>query len=100
MKTTALIIAGMHRSGTSLTASLFQSLGVNIGEKLLGPELGNIRGHFEDIAFAICCVPCTISQLARQTANYDCEEAKFLTSNGLEKKNDANTNMEEAVEFV
>ena len=51
MKTTALIIAGMHRSGTSLTASLFQSLGVNIGEKLLGPELGNIRGHFEDIEF-------------------------------------------------
>ena len=58
------------------------------------------RGHFEDIAYAICCVPCTISQLARQTANYDCEQAKFLTSNGLEEKNDANANMEEGVEFV
>ena len=51
MKPTVLIITGMHRSGTSLTASLFQSVGVNIGEKLVGPEYGNIRGHFEDIEF-------------------------------------------------
>ncbi|MGD1806919.1 glycosyltransferase [Dapis sp. BLCC M126] len=51
MKSTVLIITGMHRSGTSLTASLFQSLGVNIGEKLVGPEYGNIKGHFEDIEF-------------------------------------------------
>ncbi|MEB3342686.1 glycosyltransferase [Okeania sp.] len=51
MKSTVLIITGMHRSGTSLTASLFQSVGVNIGEKLIGPEYGNIRGHFEDIEF-------------------------------------------------
>ncbi|MGB3510427.1 MAG: glycosyltransferase [Microcoleaceae cyanobacterium] len=51
MKSTVFIITGMHRSGTSLTASLFQSIGVNIGEKLVGPEYGNIRGHFEDIEF-------------------------------------------------
>ena len=37
MKPTVLIITGIHRSGTSLTASLFQSVGVNIGEKLVGP---------------------------------------------------------------
>ncbi|MDJ0517596.1 MAG: sulfotransferase, partial [Trichodesmium sp. MO_231.B1] len=51
MKSTVFMITGMHRSGTSLTASLFQSVGVNIGEKLVGPEYGNIRGHFEDIEF-------------------------------------------------
>ena len=51
MKSTVFIITGMHRSGTSLTASLFQSVGVNIGEKLVGAEYGNIRGHFEDIEF-------------------------------------------------
>ncbi|MDE5105964.1 MAG: glycosyltransferase [Trichodesmium sp. St17_bin3_1_1] len=51
MKPTVLIITGIHRSGTSLTASLFQSVGVNIGENLVGPEYGNIRGHFEDIEF-------------------------------------------------
>ncbi|WP_293077702.1 glycosyltransferase [Okeania sp. SIO3B5] len=51
MKSTVFIITGMHRSGTSLTASLFQSVGVNIGENLVGPEYGNVRGHFEDIEF-------------------------------------------------
>ncbi|NET75433.1 glycosyltransferase [Okeania sp. SIO1F9] len=51
MKSTVFIITGMHRSGTSLTASLFHSVGVNIGEKLVRPEYGNIRGHFEDIEF-------------------------------------------------
>ena len=51
MKSTVFIITGMHRSGTSLTASLFQSVGVNIGEKLVSPEYGNIKGHFEDIEF-------------------------------------------------
>ncbi len=51
MKSTVFIITGMHRSGTSLTASLLQSVGVNIGEKLVGPEYGNIKGHFEDIEF-------------------------------------------------
>ncbi|MEM1169434.1 MAG: glycosyltransferase, partial [Cyanobacteria bacterium P01_H01_bin.35] len=51
MKPKVFIITGMHRSGTSLTASLFQSIGVNIGEKLVGAEYGNIRGHFEDIDF-------------------------------------------------
>ena len=51
MESTVLIITGMHRSGTSLTASLFQSVGVNIGENLVGPEYGNIKGHFENIEF-------------------------------------------------
>ena len=47
----ALIITGMHRSGTSLVASLLQRLGVDIGENLLGPGEGNPRGHFEDLDF-------------------------------------------------
>ncbi len=46
-----LIIAGMHRSGTSLTASLLQNLGVNIGKQLVGADYGNIKGHFENINF-------------------------------------------------
>ncbi|MDR9401949.1 MAG: chromosome partitioning protein ParA [Halothece sp. Uz-M2-17] len=44
-----LIITGMHRSGTSLTASLLQSAGVDIGSKLMAPSEGNIKGHFEDL---------------------------------------------------
>ncbi len=45
------IITGMHRSGTSLTASLLQSVGVNIGKRLIGSNYGNVRGHFENIDF-------------------------------------------------
>ncbi len=44
----AVIIAGMHRSGTSLTASLIADAGVHLGDDLLGPSHGNRAGHFED----------------------------------------------------
>ncbi len=46
-----LIITGMHRSGTSLLASLLQRAGINIGSRLLGASRGNLRGHFEDADF-------------------------------------------------
>ncbi|WP_333110291.1 chromosome partitioning protein ParA [Microcoleus sp. Pol1C5] len=41
----------MHRSGSSLTASLLQSAGLHIGRKLLGADSVNIKGHFENIDF-------------------------------------------------
>jgi hypothetical protein len=47
----ALIIAGMHRSGTSLAASLLQSAGVDVGKRLMGAGSGNIKGHFENLDF-------------------------------------------------
>jgi hypothetical protein len=46
-----VIITGMHRSGTSLVASVLQHAGVNVGERLLGPAVGNRHGHFEDVDF-------------------------------------------------
>ncbi len=46
-----LVIGGMHRSGTSLTASLLQGAGLFIGPRLMGPYQGNERGHFEDLDF-------------------------------------------------
>lgn len=46
-----VIIVGMHRSGTSLTASLVQNAGLQIGERIVGPAQGNPRGHFEDRDF-------------------------------------------------
>jgi len=46
-----IIIAGMHRSGTSLTASILQQAGVFIGENLLPANAGNLQGYFEDAAF-------------------------------------------------
>lgn len=44
-------IAGMHRSGTSFTASLLQSAGLDIGERLVGPDHGNVKGFFENRDF-------------------------------------------------
>mgnify|MGYP006272018701 CR=1 FL=1 len=44
-----LLLCGMHRSGTSLTASLLHAAGVRLGDRLLGANLGNDRGHFEDL---------------------------------------------------
>jgi O-antigen biosynthesis protein len=46
-----MIMTGMHRSGTSLTASLLQSAGVQIGDRLMGSANGNVKGHFEDLDF-------------------------------------------------
>ena len=46
-----LIVLGMHRSGTSLLASLLASAGVDMGPEMLGADPGNTRGHFEDLDF-------------------------------------------------
>jgi hypothetical protein len=50
--TRVLVIAGMHRSGTSLVASLFNRAGVHLGAQLLPPQSdNNPLGFFEDIEF-------------------------------------------------
>ena len=47
----AIIISGMHRSGTSLTASLMAALSVHLGDHLLPADSNNRRGYFEDLKF-------------------------------------------------
>ena len=47
----ALVVTGMHRSGTSMVAAYLQQAGVSIGRNLIGPAPGNPRGHFEDRDF-------------------------------------------------
>jgi len=46
-----IIITGMHRSGTSLVASLMQSAGVDVGDDLMAATPSNIHGYFEDVDF-------------------------------------------------
>lgn len=43
-----LIVAGFHRSGTSLTTQLLQRSGLFVGDALLGAHRSNRHGHFED----------------------------------------------------
>ena len=47
--TSVIAVTGMHRSGTSLVASLLQSAGINIGQRLMNAGEGNVKGHFEDL---------------------------------------------------
>jgi len=44
-----LVVTGMHRSGTSLLASLAAAGGVDLGTELMPASKGNRRGHFEDL---------------------------------------------------
>src|ERR687896_198189 len=43
-----LIVAGFHRSGTSLVCQLLHRAGLFLGYNLLGPAFSNPHGHFED----------------------------------------------------
>lgn len=43
-----VIVAGMHRSATSLTTSVFVARGWSASGPLIGATRGNPRGHFED----------------------------------------------------
>jgi GT2 family glycosyltransferase len=45
-----IVVAGMHRSGTSLFASLLSASGVNMGSQFVAPDAANPRGYFEDLA--------------------------------------------------
>lgn len=47
----ALVVLGMHRSGTSLATSLLQSAGLRIGERLMEGNSSNPKGHFENLDF-------------------------------------------------
>ncbi len=44
-----LVIAGMHRSNTSLVAKAFAAAGINLGDKLMEGSPSNPEGYFEDI---------------------------------------------------
>ena len=51
MNNKVLIVAGMHRSGTSLVTQWLYRCGLNVGEHLLGKGIGNDDGHYEDLEF-------------------------------------------------
>lgn len=51
LQTNILVIAGMHRSGTSMVTHWLHTCGLNVGENLLGAGVGNIEGHYEDTDF-------------------------------------------------
>jgi len=46
-----IVVAGMHRSGTSFLTSVLHAAGLAVGERLLTPDARNPRGYFEDRDF-------------------------------------------------
>ena len=46
-----VVVTGMHRSGTSLVASVLAAIGVAMGDRLLPEDRSNPRGYFEDLGF-------------------------------------------------
>ena len=44
------IVAGMHRSGTSLIARMLEVCGIRLPGELVGPAEDNQKGFFEDRA--------------------------------------------------
>ena len=46
-----LVVAGMHRSGTSLIANWLSRCGLNVGDELLQGKTDNPAGHYEDLSF-------------------------------------------------
>ena len=44
-----VVVVGMHRSGTSLVASILESSGLHLGERLVPANRSNVQGHFEDV---------------------------------------------------
>ncbi|HTI58761.1 sulfotransferase [Mucilaginibacter sp.] len=51
MSSQTLIIAGMHRSGTSLITNWLYHCGLQVGESLVEANEGNKEGHYEDVEF-------------------------------------------------
>lgn len=46
-----IVILGFHRSGTSVFTDYLNQCGLHIGDRLLGANPTNPRGHFEDLDF-------------------------------------------------
>lgn len=44
-----VLIAGMHRSGTSVVAKMFKEAGIDLGADLLRADNNNLHGYFEEI---------------------------------------------------
>ena len=61
----AILVLGMHRSGTSALARLLHDAGADLGERLVPGSAGNEQGHWED-AFAVETHERLLAELGRR----------------------------------
>ena len=92
-----LIITGMHRSGTSLTAAFLQAIGLDLGDNLLRGNYWNPKGYFEDIDFVE--FQRTILQTCSRSDETGFPDWGWTESEQLDKQK-LNTNKEPAQQLV
>jgi len=46
---TLIVVLGMHRSGTSATTRALETMGANLGDRLMPSQHDNPKGYFEDL---------------------------------------------------
>lgn len=93
----ALIITGMHRSGTSLTAAFLQAIGIDLGDNLLRGNYWNPKGYFEDIDFVE--FQRTVLQTCSRFDETGFPDWGWTESEQLDKQK-LNTNQESAQQLV
>lgn len=67
VKRRAVLVLGMHRSGTSMISKALMALGYCVGENLMPPSKDNQKGYWEDSDV----VSCNDRILQRQSAAWD-----------------------------
>ena len=102
MKPNAIVVVGMHRSGTSAVSGLLSELGVFMGSSLFAPQKGvNEKGFFEnsllvdlndrlldeqllswDHPLALCITP----EVADSLAGYKAQAQHLLDKDYAKKK--------------
>ena len=76
---TALIVLGMHRSGTSMTTGLLKSAGVHLGQALLKAQADNVKGFYENSAVV------DADEALLRDMNYLWDDIRFLPDHWWEQ---------------
>ena len=82
------LVLGPHRSGSSITTKLLESLGCTLGNELLGAEPANPIGHFENLKVL------NYSESLLQRAGTDWKNPRPLAGNEFFQNNRAEVEAE------
>lgn len=87
-----IVIFGMHRSGTSVIASMLHRVGISMGQDFLDPDGHNPQGYFEDTDFlwlnkgiiensgGTWYTPPTVSEMQEGGKKFDEAAKKIMTA--------------------
>lgn len=85
VKSVPLCIAGMHRSGTSLTTSWLARCGLYVGDDLGPANQSNPKGHFEDQDFVLFQAN-AVCRIFPDSMGWKVTDARFVRFNESEEQ--------------